>query len=168
LWVASDKIVDQPHQHSPIRVGVRHSEDQVGLFQCLQRGQQLGHLPRGRALLKGHRVKGDEQITRAEGEVERGLKCTPLQQLQLDDVVDTQAADLKDALRLLTELDHAPTVFLRRDEVQMRHLGDRMPDRLVEGALGRLSAMQVGDWDPRDHGGGGGSENLVAVAELEH
>ena len=77
-------------------------------------------------------MKGDQEISGAELETERLLQRGPIEQRKPIDIVDPETADQKHSVGLFTELYHTLAIDFRGDEVQVRHLGDRMADGVIE------------------------------------
>ena len=50
---------------------------------------------------------------------------------------------MKHPFRLFPQLNDTPPVFLRRSKMQMTHLRNRMPYRIIISPLRHLSAMQM-------------------------
>ena len=87
--------------------------------------------PCAQALLQGDRVVGDKDVFRAESEIQGRFQGGAIQKLQLEAVVDAQAAVQENPFRCFATLDDAAAVVLGGDEVQAGHLGDGMADGLV-------------------------------------
>ena len=81
--------------------------------------------------------------------------------------VDRRAAGEDDRVRVLAQPDHALARQLRRHEVQVRQLRDRVADLLVDRA-GDLAALHVDDRDVHVGRGHGRRERLVAVGDRDH
>ena len=79
--------------------------------------------------------------------------------------IETGRADIEDEIRIFAHLDDALPIGLGGDEMQGRHLGDGMPDRVVEGAGRDLAAMDMRDRNIQQRGGDRGRQDFVAVAE---
>ncbi len=79
--------------------------------------------------------------------------------------IEAGRADVEDEVRILSHLDDAAPVGLRRDEMQARHLGDGMADRIVEGAGSHLATMDVRDRNVQQRGGNRSRQDFEAVAE---
>ena len=68
---------------------------------------------------------------------------------------------------LLAHLPYARGVLFEGHEMDVAHLGDRVAQLLVDGALGELAARDVRDRQVQDRRGGGRREDLVAIAQQD-
>ena len=66
---------------------------------------------------------------------------------------------------LFSHRDDASAGIVRRSEMNVTHLGDRVPNGVVDGAFADLAAFNVGDGDAQSKCDGGGSEHFVAVGD---
>src|SRR5207237_2236043 len=83
------------------------------------------------------------------------------------DRIECRRAAHDDAPRLLTELKQPAGVLLGRCEVQVAELCQCVANRLVEGPLARLAAVDVREWESKRQRGERRREHLEAVAEQE-
>ena len=110
-------------------------------------------------------MEGDQEIAGARRDAQRREGVFTRHPLDLADLVETRVADQVDVIGVLAHLAQAACRHLVGDEMQVGHLGDRVADTVVESAVHRVAAAEVGDRHPRDHGGLGRREDLVTVAE---
>lgn len=110
-----------------------------------QRCQKPCHLLGGGPCFQFDGMEGDKQVAQAQFEVQAQFQRRPIEQGQASNVVDAKAADQEDPFRVFAKLDDPSAVVLGGDEMQVGHLGDRMADRLINGALGGLATAQVGE-----------------------
>src|SRR5437660_1684638 len=82
--------------------------------------------------------------------------------------VEAGGADAVDAARVFAELAEAACAPRGRGEMHVRELRDRVAERVVDLAEGAVAAVDVGDDEAGDVGGGRRGERLDAVAGDEH
>jgi hypothetical protein len=160
--------VDHVDQRTPRGVGVGSGEDQADLgSQGLEGGQQLPERPLGRVLVQRDGVEGDEEIARPQPETQPLLHGAAVEQAGLAQIVEPGVAGRMDVRRVLAQLSYPAGRVLVGHEMQVRHLGDRMPDRLVEGTFGDIAACQMRDGNAGDERALCRGQQFEAVAEQD-
>jgi hypothetical protein len=108
---------------------------------------------------RDQRQRPSQRHAHAAGEFSLG------QRLELAQGLESRGPGVEDAARVLAHRDDPAAVGLRGGEVQMRELGHRVADLLVERAFAGLAAVQMRDGDAQGHGRGAGREQFPAIAE---
>ena len=137
-------------ERTAIGIRIRPGEDQVRLRASPRVPPAAPRILRGRQAPERRRMEGDHKIPRR--------KTNPSRRANSSRLISSRrrynrcpTADQQDPLRVLAELHHPPGDLLRGNEVEMRHLGDRVADRLVERAFRPLSAAEVRHRNARRH-----------------
>ena len=110
-------------------------------------------------------MEGYQQVLLLERDAELALELAARQEGEALDLVDTRASHQVDLLRVFPQLAHSPCGLLIGDEVAVGHLGDAVPDRLVEGTFGAVSSSDVRHRDPGHQRRLGCSQHLEAVPQ---
>src|SRR5690606_25184534 len=116
----------------------RHCEHDADVIaQALQRCDELGHVVRGASRIQRNRMESDEQVPWPEAKAKVALELRSRTPHDVADIVEAGAAEVEHIAGILAELQYAAAGLLVRDEVDMRHLRDRVTNRFVVRALGR-------------------------------
>jgi hypothetical protein len=126
---------------------------------------ELARLRLGFPVLQGHGMERGEEERSPDVDPPSGAELLGRDGPFLPEIVEPGRARDDDPPGLLAELPHPVAVFRGGHEVEVRELGEGVPEGVVDRPAGELAAVQVGHGDPEREGRHRGGEHLVAVAE---
>ncbi|MNY01511.1 hypothetical protein D3C86_1340450 [compost metagenome] len=166
--VPAYEVVDALDKGAATGISVRISEDQRGLGKFLQCPQQFLHGAYGGFAGQSHWMVGNEEQRRAQWELERFGQLWRRHPRLLPQIVQPRRPHIEDTFGCFTELYYTLAIRFGSHEMPLRHFGDRMPNRLVEGAFGDFPAMDMGQGNPCQQSGLRCGQDLETVPKYQH
>ncbi len=111
------------------------------------------------------RMKSHEQIALPKRETQTGLQRLTFKQRSSQNGINPQSSDAVDSLRHFPHLYQTISIWFGSNKMYCGHLADRMPNGIIDCALGQFSAVYVCDRQPHQKSCRCSSQYFKPVAE---